>query len=143
VIIEIERLVARRVVTTQGCWQWIGATNGYGYGLVFIRGERHYVHRLSYQLAIEQSIPTGLVVDHLCENTLCFNPEHLEAVTHQENLRRASRVGGKTHCVHEHAYTPENTYVSPAGARQCRTCNRARWRVQNARRRQERSIPCL
>jgi hypothetical protein len=77
------------------------------------------------------------VVDHLCENTLCFNPAHLEPVTHQENIRRASKVGGKTHCTHQHAYTPTNTYVTPAGARHCRICKRRRARAFNARRRQE------
>jgi hypothetical protein len=33
-----------------------------------------------------------LDVDHLCNNKLCVNPSHLEAVTHQENcIRRAQR----------------------------------------------------
>lgn len=133
---EVRVMAGRRHVTTAGCWEWTGATNGYGYGLVFIRGRRYYTHRLAYQLA-EGSIPLGLVVDHLCENPICFNPIHLEAVTHQENIRRASKVGGKTHCIHGHAYTPENTYVTPAGARQCRLCNQRRARATNARRRQE------
>lgn len=133
---EVRLLVERRRVTPAGCWEWTGATNGYGYGLVFIRGRKHYTHRLAYQLA-EGAIPVGLVIDHLCENPICFNPIHLDAVTHRENLRRASKVGGKSHCVHGHEYTPENTYITPAGSRQCRTCNKRRWREQNARRRQE------
>lgn len=133
---EINLMAAKRLVTSAGCWEWTGATNGYRYGMLFVHGRRYYAHRLSYQLAAE-TIPARYVVDHLCENTLCFNPEHLEAVTHQENIRRASKVGAKTHCVHGHAYTPENTYVTPAGARQCRNCNKRRSQITNARRRRE------
>lgn len=133
---EIEALARRRQVTATGCWEWSGATNGYGYGVVSIRNSRHYVHRLSYQLA-EGAIPARHVVDHLCENTLCFNPIHLEPVTHKENIRRASKVGGKKRCNHGHSYSPANTYITPAGARQCRICKLRRARAANARRRQE------
>jgi hypothetical protein len=28
------------------------------------------------------------VIDHLCENKLCINPKHLEAVTQQVNIQR-------------------------------------------------------
>lgn len=34
----------------------------------------------------------------------------------------------KTHCPHNHEYTPENTYVSPKGQRICTTCSRERTR---------------
>ncbi|MEJ7786912.1 MAG: HNH endonuclease signature motif containing protein [Solirubrobacteraceae bacterium] len=33
-------------------------------------------------------VPEGLDLDHLCKQTDCVNPEHLEPVTHQENMRR-------------------------------------------------------
>jgi ribosomal protein S27E len=32
----------------------------------------------------------------------------------------------QTHCKRGHEFTPENTYTSPAGARSCRECGRAR-----------------
>jgi hypothetical protein len=34
----------------------------------------------------------------------------------------------KTHCIHGHAFTPENTYVDPDGRRNCRACKRERRR---------------
>lgn len=40
----------------------------------------------------------------------------------------------KTHCVHDHEFTPENTYVAPAtGARTCRECKRRQVKAYRAR----------
>ncbi len=41
----------------------------------------------------------------------------------------------KTHCVHGHAYTPENTLRNGEGWRYCRTCNREAARVHIAKKR--------
>jgi hypothetical protein len=32
-----------------------------------------------------KKIPKGMVIDHLCGNKACFNPEHIECVTSAEN----------------------------------------------------------
>jgi hypothetical protein len=67
------------------------------------------------------------------------NPAHLEAVTHRENvLRGASPVAllaARTHCLHGHEYTVENTYVSAKGSRVCRSCTRLREPAKTAARR--------
>lgn len=39
-----------------------------------------------------------------------------------------------THCPQGHEYTPENTYITPAGYRQCKTCRRVRVRETFERR---------
>ena len=73
-------------------------------------------------------IPAGLELDHLCRVRECVNPQHLEAVTHHENMLR-SREATKTHCKHGHEFTPENTYTYQRGVgiqRCCKTCTYAR-----------------
>lgn len=56
-----------------------------------------------------------------------------------EQQRRAAGVapmGPKTHCPQGHPYDEANTYTSPAGKRDCRTCRRSANRKYDARRRQ-------
>ena len=68
--------------------------DGPGYGQFELGGgsrqkrNRTYAHRFAYEQA-KGAIPDGLEIDHLCRNRRCVNPDHLEAVTHQENQRRS------------------------------------------------------
>ncbi len=81
-------------------------------------------HRVVYE-ALVGPIPEGLVLDHLCRVLNCVNPNHLEPVTHQENVRRGvgpTAVNSqKTHCPQNHEYTKENTYYGN-GSRYCKIC---------------------
>jgi hypothetical protein len=65
-------------------------------------------------------------IDHLCRNTICVNPDHLEPVTQKVNNQRYAAT--ITHCPHGHEYTAENTAHYGSG-RVCRTCTRARSRA--------------
>ena len=86
----IQRLMAKVRKDSTGCWNWAGADNGNGYGVIGI-GRREegtaLVHRVAYE-QIVGPIPAGLHIDHLCRNRLCVNPDHLEPVTKYENDRR-------------------------------------------------------
>jgi len=119
----MERIM-RRVEKTETCWNFGGA-NVHGYGIIGIHGKNAYTHRVVYTEMVGP-IPDGMEIDHLCRNRSCCNPEHLEAVTRAENARRT--VGFwphavKTHCVHGHEYTPENTMRHGAKKqRVCRIC---------------------
>lgn len=76
-----------KVQKSDGCWAWTAATNEKGYGM-FWNGERAVrAHRFAFE-AQHGEIPDGLQIDHLCRNPACCNPNHLEAVTPQENTRR-------------------------------------------------------
>jgi HNH endonuclease len=75
-----------KVDKTDKCWNWKGCLRN-GYGLVKMKGKMRQASRVAFEL-VKGEIPDGLEIDHICQNTLCVNPDHLEAVTHRENVRR-------------------------------------------------------
>lgn len=128
------KVAFQTIVGDGGCWLWQGRLNTYGYGLVWFEGKYRYVHVLSY-LTLVGPIPEGLVLDHVrargCTAKNCLNPAHLEPVTPGENALRGSGPPSvnarKTHCIHGHEFTPENTRVAKDGHRRCKTCERIQW----------------
>lgn len=74
-----------------GCWVWQRFKDSQGYGWIKRGGKRHPAHRLMYE-QVHGPVPDGLEIDHLCRNESCVNPEHLEAVTHTQNMRRSSNT---------------------------------------------------
>jgi hypothetical protein len=115
------------------CWPWMGSHNTmrrpYGH-IGLLGGGTEYVHRLVYE-ETTGPIPEGWQVDHLCNNSLCCNPKHLEAVTQQVNLARRTMLwnSAKTHCKRGHLFDEANTYTTSKG-RHCRACKRLRYHEQ-------------
>lgn len=85
-----KKIEERFVKDISGCWLWNGNIDKNGYGLLHTgghRGRKVFAHRASYECFIG-SIPHGLVLDHLCKNVSCVNPEHLQPVHQGTNARR-------------------------------------------------------
>lgn len=73
------------------CHIWTGPTSGTGrgggYGRCCLDGQTVAVHLVAFTHYYGY-IPSKKQVDHLCRNRLCWNPAHLELVTHLQNQRR-------------------------------------------------------
>lgn len=67
-----------------------------GYARARIGYELVYLHRYYWELR-NGPIPDGYQIDHLCRNRWCINLKHLEAVTQEENIRRALPYRVKTY----------------------------------------------
>lgn len=81
-----------KVKKTSGCWEWVAATNGAGYGMVFAGKVKKLAHRVSWELC-NGPIPRGKQVLHLCDNPGCVNPEHLAIGTAKDNMRDMAGKG--------------------------------------------------
>lgn len=76
------------------CWEWTAFRDVNGYGRFGV-GSRTagtarvmQAHRWAWEHLVGP-VPPGLELDHLCGNKGCVNPDHLEPVAHDENMRRA------------------------------------------------------
>ena len=136
-----ERFATKYEVVESGCWQWLDSLATFGYGTFGYKGKGHRAHRISYML-YKGEIPDGLVLDHLCRNRGCVNPDHLEPVTTKENVMRGIGVAvansKATHCKKGHEYDKENTYITPKGFRDCRECRATSYRNWYSRKREKR-----
>lgn len=113
--------------SASGCWLWLGAKEPHGYGSFNIGNRTNRAaHRVAYLLTVGP-IPSGMTLDHLCRNTSCVNPAHLDPCTSGVNTSRGTSPGANAvrtnRCCRGHEFTPENTYFRPDnGHRFCRQC---------------------
>ena len=103
-----------------GCWLWLSSLRD-GYGTFRVGRKMVPAHRFSYEAQFG-AVAEGLVLDHLCRVRCCVNPQHLEPVTNQVNVKRGAEL--KTHCPQGHPYSGENLYLYKGRHRICRKCTR-------------------
>ncbi len=107
-----------------GCWLWIAARDGNGYGCLWDGRRVRPAHILSFE-AFRGSVPAGTELDHTCRTLCCVNPDHLEPVSHRENVLRGAGLTAKyakrTHCKNGHEFTEMATRPGRMG-RRCRAC---------------------
>jgi hypothetical protein len=134
---DIERFITKiepRTFVFQ-CWLW-KRPNKDGYGRFWWNGSKTTAHRFAF-LAYGGKLAKGEEPDHLCRVRRCVNPDHLQAVTRRENLRRGNTFVARnlamSACKYGHPYSKENTYTY-RGYRRCRECNRLYQRRLRVRR---------
>ena len=139
-------ILTRVTLNDNGCWIWQMGLGAHGYAAIGI-GQRALGtgvgHRVAYTL-FKGPIPDGLTIDHLCNVRACLNPDHLEAVTQEENNRRRDERFIKENplfeCGHsrEHYGFVRKSGKHPSGNRKeqltCRPCYINYNRTYNERR---------
>jgi len=114
-----------------GCWLFTGSQSGWGYRQTWFHDRLVYVHRLSYMMYVGE-IPNGHVVDHMCFNPSCWNPEHLRTLTPLENCRNGRRPTGKHHYTETCQRGHKLDRIRPDGRRYCHTCKMEGQRIRRA-----------
>jgi hypothetical protein len=146
----IVRLMKRVVSVDGGCLLWLGAKTEKGYGRIGkTGGGTTGTHQVAWE-SVNGKVPDGLELDHTCRNRACVNVDHLEAVTHLENIKRGIRPQwyydslhglrkkDRSHCVHGHEMSEKNIkWINGGKYKYCRRCfneGRNRWRREKKER---------
>lgn len=107
------------------CHIWQNRLDKDGYGMFHFRKKTRRAHRVGF---FSQNGPIGddMVIDHICRNRSCVNPDHLRAVTAStnatENTRSVAAINrAKTLCKNGHPF--DKKYMHRKSGRYQRYCS--------------------
>jgi len=81
-----------KVDDSGNCWEWLGTKNVRGYGVHQSGPTMRPAHRIAYEIR-KGPIPDGMLIDHMCHNTSCVNPDHLVVASQKQNAE--NRAGAQ------------------------------------------------
>lgn len=100
----------------KGCWLWMGADRGNGYGAMKIDGRVHSSHVVAFAIANGPQ-PDGTLVTHECDVRRCCNPDHLIAGTPKKNFDDMESRGRRVLALGERAGAHKLTEAEVRDAR--------------------------
>lgn len=124
------------------CWLWTGAKRDYGYGNFSILENGKFrcvrAYRVAWELTGHELPVKPYVLDHICKNPPCVNPDHLRVVTQHFNTTVNSDAphginSRRVDCINGHPLSGANLAMYPTKnrtkvSRSCLTCAPERWR---------------
>ena len=117
----------RFAIPTMGCWEWRGETSHAGYSRMQVNYHNTHASRVAFYLT--RGDWPSQQIDHICRNTRCVTPNHLEDVSPKVNIARSNNPASlnlrKTHCLRGHEYAGDNLSLRKGGkGRTCKACRR-------------------
>ena len=119
------------------CWIW-NAEARKGYGRFTINGKQYAAHRVAWVM-VKGAEPRSEVLDHVCRNPLCVNPDCLDEVTQSVNCERGvNGYGSRDMCrAGLHDIADIANVLAGKNGRQCRACSTEAKRRYEIKKRQD------
>lgn len=113
---DISEIYKRIKINESDCWEWQGAKNAKGYGLITFydkaSGKRRCTsaHRYMYALKKRIKLQRSECVCHRCDNPACINPRHMFVGSPKDNMQDMIAKGrrAKRHAYHHRVKTIPN-----------------------------------
>lgn len=72
---------------------WTGAMTSQKYGVVYFKGRKYLVHRVSAWISLDFDLNSELCICHKCDVPLCWEPSHLFVGSNMDNYLDSCKKG--------------------------------------------------